>query len=390
MSHTATSNTPVDSECLDFLGQTAPDLVSGIDADVVRRLARNNFDLLRLIFAAMVVVYHMGVLTQAPSLSWMQQWVSGTFGLQGFFVVSGFLVSMSYDRSRSLLSYARKRARRIAPAYVTVVLGAAVLFVTLSRLPLASYFADPEWRSYVLWNLLLANFTAPDLPGVFEGNYKQAVNGSLWTIKIEVAFYCMVPVCAYLCGRLGKWRVMFFLLVASLAWRIGFELFARMIDNGFWSKLAIQAPGQFAFFIAGTIAYERTRLGLPPPRLWMALAAAAAYALSNDLVHELVAPLAVGAIVYWAAITMPYLGRASRYGDFSYGVYLYHWPVLQTFIALGLFAYAPVPAALATFATVFALAVCSWYLLERRFLAGPDNTRAGLSTNKTCVPGNPI
>lgn len=382
MARPASDNASAGTAHPDFPGRAVPQQASAPDAAIVDRLTTNNFDLLRLIFASTVVVFHVGVLTQEPSLAWMQQWVSGTFGLQGFFVVSGFLVTMSYDRSRSLISYARKRARRILPAYVAVVLGAAVLLVAMSRLPWSEYFTHPEWRSYVFWNLLLANFTSPDLPGVFQDNYKQAINGSLWTIKIEVAFYCMVPVFAYLCDRAGKWRVMAMLLVASLAWRLGFELVGRMTDNGFWSKLAIQAPGQFAFFIAGAIAYERTRDGLPPPQLWMAVAAAAAYALSSDVAHELVAPIAVGIIVYWAAIAAPYVGRASRYGDFSYGVYLYHWPVIQTFVALGLFAASPSGAFFMALATVVALAICSWYLLERRFLVDQIKARAALETGK--------
>lgn len=382
MARPASDNASAGTAPPDFPGRAVPQQASAPDAAIVDRLTTNNFDLLRLIFASTVVVFHVGVLTQEPSLAWMQQWVSGTFGLQGFFVVSGFLVTMSYDRSRSLISYARKRARRILPAYVAVVLGAAVLLVAMSRLPWSEYFTHAEWRSYVFWNLLLANFTSPDLPGVFQDNYKQAINGSLWTIKIEVAFYCMVPVFAYLCDRAGKWRVMAMLLVASLAWRLGFELVGRMTDNGFWSKLAIQAPGQFAFFIAGAIAYERTRDGLPPPQLWMAVAAAAAYALSSDVAHELVAPIAVGIIVYWAAIAAPYVGRASRYGDFSYGVYLYHWPVIQTFVALGLFAASPSGAVFMALATVVALAICSWYLLERRFLVDQIKARAALETGK--------
>lgn len=339
------------------------------DASAVERLKVNNFDALRLIFASMVMVFHVGVLSQEPSLAWATGWVSGTFGLQGFFVVSGFLVTMSYDRSRSLSSYARKRAQRIAPAYVTVVLGAALLLVAMSRLDWWSYFTDPEWRSYVFWNLLLANFTSPDLPGVFEDNYKQAVNGSLWTIKIEVAFYLMVPVVAWLARRAGLWRVLLLAFAASLAWRVGLEGLARMTESGFLEKLAIQAPGQFTFFVAGAIAYERARLGLSPPQFWMALAAVAAYALTDDLLHELIAPLAVGIVVYWAAMAAPFVGRASKHGDFSYGIYLYHWPVIQVLVALGLFARAPVAAAVTTFAVVLTLAVISWYVVERRFLA---------------------
>lgn len=351
---------------------------------VRERLTTNNFDLLRLIFASMVMLYHMGILTQAPSLSWMQTWISGNFGLQGFFFVSGFLVTMSYDRSRSLGSYAMKRVRRIAPAYVAVVLGAAVLLVGLSSYDWAAYYSHPEWRAYLFWNLLLANFVAPDLPGVFAENYKQAINGSLWTIKIEVAFYAMVPVAAYLCRRAGFWKAMVLILAASIAWRIGFDLFGRATGSGFWSKLAIQAPGQFAFFAAGAIAYERTRLGLSPPPLWMVLASAAAYALSTDLLHELIAPLCVGVIVYWAAIGAPFAGTFSRYGDFSYGIYLYHWPIIQTFIALGFFAASPLAAACGTVAVVVMAAVASWVLLERRFLA--NRTSWKKSTIKPVFP----
>lgn len=354
------------------------------DVVVSERLTVNNFDLMRLVFASMVLFFHMGVLTQAAELAWLQRWVSASFGLQGFFVVSGFLVTMSYDKSRNLLSYAQKRARRIAPAYVMVVLGAAFMLVMLTTLPWASYFSDPQWRSYVFWNLLLANFISPDLPGVFEGNYKQAVNGSLWTIKVEVAFYCMVPVVAWLNRRIGVWKLMAALFVAALCWRIGFEILSRMTGSFLWSKLAIQAPGQFSFFIIGAIAYHRTRVGLPPPPLWMALVGVVAYAVTDDLLHELVAPLAVGVVVYWAAISAPYLGRASRYGDFSYGIYLYHWPVIQAFVALGFFAYSPMLSAIGVCVTVLGLAVCSWFLLERRFLS--QRRLARVATDKSEPP----
>lgn len=336
--------------------------------DVAQRLTINNFDLLRLIFASMVMVFHIGILTQQPSLSWLQDYVSSSFGLQGFFFVSGFLVTMSYDKSSTLASYAWKRARRILPAYVAVVLLAAFVFVVLSKLPWNEYFANPQWRSYVVWNLLLMNFVSPDLPGLFEENFKQTVNGSLWTIKVEVMFYCMMPIMAFLGRRVGTWNVMIGLLLASLAWRVGFERYAQFTGVEFWSKLAIQAPGQFAYFVAGAIAYERTRLGLPPPKAWMAAMAVITYAVTPGLTHELIAPFAVGIVVYWAAIAVPFVGQASRYGDFSYGVYLYHWPIIQALIVLGAFAYAPVAAALTTMALSLVLAVCSWYLVERRFL----------------------
>lgn len=335
---------------------------------VIEKLRTNNFNLLRLLLAGSVVVYHTGILSQQPSLSWMPAWVSGDLGVQGFFVVSGFLVTMSYDRSRSLQSYFEKRARRIAPAYLTVVLGAAVLLASLSTFRWSDYFLSPTWSSYVFWNMLLANFMSPDLPGVFLGNYKQAVNGSLWTIKVEVGFYCFVPLMAWLAQRLGRWRVWWMMLLLSSAWRIGLDLAGILTGSHLLSKLAIQAPGQLSFFVLGAMAYERTRLGLAPPPLAAAIVCAVAYAVTTGLPHELLAPFAVAGMIYWAAITCPLLPDVGRYGDISYGVYLYHWPLLQVFIALGFFAVSPGIAATGLLITVVIVASLSWMLVEKPLL----------------------
>ena len=90
------------------------------------RLTRNNFDLLRLLFAATVCLVHAYDLSGYPQLAWLARVLSPASALKGFFVVSGFLVFMSFERSSSLASYARKRIRRIYPAYFTVVMLCAV------------------------------------------------------------------------------------------------------------------------------------------------------------------------------------------------------------------------------------------------------------------------
>ena len=83
--------------------------------------SRNNFDLLRLLFAGVVCVVHAQQLSGMGELTFVTWALSSTVAVKAFFVVSGYLIFMSYDRSSSIWSYAQKRVRRIYPDYFTVV-----------------------------------------------------------------------------------------------------------------------------------------------------------------------------------------------------------------------------------------------------------------------------
>lgn len=332
------------------------------------RLRENNFDILRLIFASMVVLFHIGLLSGEPTLRWMHTYISSTFAVQAFFVVSGFLVTMSYERSRSVQAYARKRLMRILPPYVAVVLVAAIGLSLLSRLSVGDYFVSAGFWRYVIRNLMFSNFEAPALPGVFVSNPESAVNGSLWTIKIELAFYCFVPLCMWCMRRLGGTRLLAAVFVLSIAWKLGFEVAASHTGNDLYVKLAKQLPGQLSFFIGGAYAYMRTQRGGRPPSNWMAALAAVIYVITSGLAYSILAPLCVAVIVYWAAITLPVIPNPVRGGDYSYGIYLYHFPLAQVFIASGAFAASPLGATVSVCAIAVALAYGSWHVLEKRCL----------------------
>ena len=134
--------------------------------------------------------------------------------VDAFFVISGFLIFMSYERTSSLRRYAIKRARRIYPAYLCIILLCAFGLFTLSGLPVDQYFSA-DWFKYLVANLTFLNFLAPSLPGVFENNLLQAVNGALWTIKIEVMFYCSVPLIVWFAQRFGRLPVLLGLFTLS-------------------------------------------------------------------------------------------------------------------------------------------------------------------------------
>ncbi len=354
---------------LDFLGVLSRSETSSRGVPPDPRLRENNFDLLRLVFAAVVMVFHVGALSGVPWLWELTRHLSSHFAVKCFFFISGFLVLMSCEKSPSLRSYAEKRIRRIAPAYLFIVVGAALLLAPLSELPLREYFASDQLRRYLVSNLLLMNFLQPTLPGLFASNALQEVNGSLWTIKIEVAFYALVPVILWLSRRAGRSFTFQALLAASLAWRVGLFAFAERTGNPLFAKLALQAPGQLCFFITGAMAFDRTRLGLSAPPAWAALLGALGYGLSDGVLHELVSPFAVALFCSWAAVGVAKLPLdVNKRGDISYGLYILHWPVGQAAAALGLFQLSPLLGLAAAFGGTVTLSYLSWHLIESRFL----------------------
>ncbi len=338
----------------------------------------NNFDLLRLMFAAAVFFWHAYALSRAPALAAFSAMFSADVAVKGFFVISGYLVMMSCENSASIREYADKRLRRIYPAYAAVVLACAAVGVFFTALPPAEY-AGAGLLRYLAANLVFLNFLAPNLPGVFVGQPYTEVNGALWTLKIEVMFYAFVPLLAWLCARLGRWRVIVALYLLAAIYSIAMEALHARSGADIWLQLQRQLPGQMGYFLVGTgLYFLRDRLR----GRWRALAAAGvamyvAMAVAREpVVTTLLEPLALGILVIGAATAFPLLGNFSRYGDFSYGIYIIHFPVVQLLVAGGLFGAHPWAAACASVALVAVLAVLSWYAVERPFLRPQSHYRA--------------
>ncbi len=326
---------------------------------------QNNFDLLRFLFASTVMLVHAHVLSQAPALAFLSDWLSSEIAVRAFFVVSGLLVFMSYDRSRSLAQYAEKRLRRIYPAYFTVVLGAALLLFLASSAGVAEYGAG--MAKYLAANLTFMNFAWPTLPGVFAGNPRPEINGALWTLKIEVMFYLSIPVLAWLFGRLGRLRVLVGVYALSVLYGWTFEHLARSTGSGLWVLLGRQLPGQLSSFMVGALWYYY--FGFFERHAWKLAAAALALAILHRFyAMPALEPLWLGTLVVFLGFFL-YAGNFGRYGDFSYGIYILHFPILQTLVQMGAFAWSPVGAAAIGCGIVVVAAVLLWHLVEQPFLA---------------------
>src|ERR1700712_2005345 len=154
-------------------------------------MRNNNFDIVRLLLASIVVFVHCADLSLSPSLVVIRRTLSATMPVEGFFAISGFLIFASYDRCKSLAEYFSNRAYRILPGY---------WLSTVICLVIAFSVGSFQVGGFLLANLTFLNYLHPGIPGVFESNPDNPfMNGALWTIKIEVMFYIAVPIIVWFC-----------------------------------------------------------------------------------------------------------------------------------------------------------------------------------------------
>ena len=172
----------------------------------------NNFTLLRLLLALMVVLGHFKLLsgTDYPHFPFNL----ADAAVDAFFVVSGYLIAGSYERTRGLWPFYVRRVFRLYPMYACIVLiQAAIMLMLLPGGP----FSEPQaTMRYLGANLLFANFLQYDIGGVLHSLHNPGINPSLWTLKIEISFYLIVPL-VYVATRRWGWGVLLAIFAASVA-----------------------------------------------------------------------------------------------------------------------------------------------------------------------------
>lgn len=331
----------------------------------------NCFDFLRFLFAFNVVLGHLSVIALFPELAPLRNIFNTNLSVTGFFVISGFLIAQSYDRS-DLKSYFIKRAKRLLPAYIFVVIACAVGLVGLSTLPAREYFFSPDWREYLGANLCFMNFLHPSLPGVFCHPLinDTTVNPSLWTLKIEVGFYLIIPLLMIWFRKSRRpWVALLIIYLLSILYRNVFNAYGEHTHSDMPIFLARQLPGFMSYFSAGIAGYlykeqmlqYKNYMILPALIIFIA----EYYCAGIELLH----PLAWGIIVLWCAYSLPVFNHFAKHGDISYGIYIYHGPILKILLSLGLFSTIGVPyATILYLISVLIIGFLSWHLLENKFL----------------------
>lgn len=322
----------------------------------------NNFDFLRFLFSFLVVVGHTILLSKQPEFQNEFLASMPNYSVFSFFVISGFLVYSSFQNQPDLKKYFQKRAKRILPAYFLVVLFFAVtlFFISTNK---ENYFSSGLLK-YLGANLIFLNFLQPCIPYVFIENCECAVNGSLWTIKVELMFYCLVPVLFLLLHKKSKF-IQTVILILIYITSVLYAYFAGKHWDFVWAK---QLPGCMMYFSSGMLIwvhldfFKKYMLYFVIPAVMLLLAEI--FLLNVRMMFAF--SLAV-LILAFAFSKIP-LQNFGKYGDFSYGLYLVHFPVIQIFVHFGLYEKYSFFAFGATLVLTVFLAFLIWKFIEEPFL----------------------
>lgn len=335
----------------------------------------NAFDFIRLVAALGVLFSHsFSLYGLAEPMVWQGRTL-GSFCVYIFFAVSGYLICQSWLRDANLRRFMLKRALRIFPG-----LAVALLFTVFVLGPLATDLSPLDYfTSFATWAYLFSNLSligdVQHLPGVFASNpYPHAVNGSLWTLLYEVLMYFVLAILGYLglklrtnkifalallvfpmaaialilAGKEGGWP-----LPLPLLWRLG------LVVDGFH----LANLGAY-FFVGSALCLLSQQVRLNP---FLALGLLGLMVvLPYGLIFKVLAWVAIPYAVIVSAYRGPALLRRMGRSDYSYGIYIYAFPVQQLVseytASLGL---GWGVSLLCGLALTLLLAVASWHWVER-------------------------
>lgn len=303
--------------------------------DVPYRLPRpNNMGVVRYAMAFYVVWVHFSALTgiDMPATQYVVDVVNG------FFALSGFLVMGPYLREPRLKPFFVGRCWRLLPAYWTSVLLFAVVLFFFSTS--ADYFASAQFWKYLAANMMFLNFLEPDLPGVFLSNpAMSAVNGALWTMKVEWMLYLSVPLVAWALGRCKRRPavVLILIYVVSGLYRAFLLSLHAKTGSELYRILSYQFVGQFMYFYSGMLVYYyfdlfvRLRRWVFPVCLVLLLCF-----IDHPVFGLTLKPLVITLLVLWLSMTGRWGAWEGAHENLSYGIYLVHFPLIQIVVLLGL------------------------------------------------------
>lgn len=326
----------------------------------------NNFNFLRFFLALGVILVHNGGVTGSDKLGFILQFINGDIIVECFFVISGYLITKSYLKKRD--GYFYRRGLRLLPAYYACMIFMFVISAFISTYSFEKFILNHDIVKYVLANVFFINFIHPNLPGVFTFNPLSAINGSLWTLKTEIILYVSVPFYIFF-FRYIKGYVFFITMIVSLAWIYYFKV---VIATPASRTIAMQFVGMAAFFFGGALFSIYASLLKQLPK--MTLASIVLYLIFKGTGFSVVVEWAVIVLmVLFFCLCLP-LTFIKINNDYSYGMYIYNFPIIQILCSFGMYRTQPYLAFFMSILLTMIMSFFSWHYIEKRFLALKDKS----------------
>lgn len=348
---------------------------TGVNLNLMKH---NNFNFLRFYFAFVVVIGHLIEISGIQSFQKFAPFFKTYISVTSFFCISGYLITSSYLNTSSLKDYFKKRAARLLPAYIFVILVSAVFLSFLSTYPFSTYFTHPSFFKYLISNLTFLNFIQPCLPGVFQNDFTScSVNGALWTLKIEVSFYLIIPILLYYLNKVKKkYCLLIVIYICSVAYRIFFEYLSTVQSNEFFTFLSRQLPGFMSYFVSGIALYYYFEVFIRNKNILL-IFGLTIFIGERLMSLEILTPLALSIIVFYTAFSFKPLNSFAKKTDVSYGIYIFHYPIMKIASHYGLFEkYNPLVISILIIFCVLIISFLSWHIIEKQFLKKSHSTRA--------------
>lgn len=330
----------------------------------------NNFDFLRFLFAVLVVISHAYPLSGVhESEQWIYKITNGQIicaqiGLSGFFVISGFFIFQSMQRSTSLFEYYKKRVLRLFPA---------LFFLLLLTLILAPFVYEGDvnilqnkaFYTYLPNNMSLYNFQS-SISGIFDTNHYHAINGSLWSIRYEFFLYVGLSILFFLKNK--KRLISILLIVSFLCSSILFQFFmARFSGSSILGMQGWDILNLGNFFLFGSLLasfkFEQLKNKKTVLAVFVLIFLVSLYFNFYNEIKHVVLSIIILLVGY---IPIKWIKDFRKIGDMSYGIYIYSFPVQQTLM----YYFMLNTKALIFYSLIISmfLGYLSWHLIEKKAL----------------------
>ncbi|PTP86656.1 hypothetical protein CWO04_10025 [Vibrio splendidus] len=316
-------------------------------------LKSNNLDHFRLFLAIVVVWFHYVHLIGAAYSSPLH-FINSTQAVYCFFILSGGLIWISFENSRSINEYFKKRFLRLYPAYAFTIFIFGLIFY-LS-------FDGDSLVNYLFYNAIFLNFMSPCV--INDVTSDCTVNGSLWTIKIEVMYYIFVPFLIYGFKSSAKRWVYTFGIFSFL-----FDVYFNYNPNDYYSLLKNQIVFKFYYFSIGVFIFSNVNV-LNDFKKYIAPFVVLIILIFNfGFSHYMIQPFYLASLLVLLCFYIKCLPSLKPVGDLSYSMYLYHYPIIIIFRELGLISasYSTL-SFLSVIVFLMIISTLSWKYIELPFL----------------------